>query len=462
MIKKFSIQIIIRVLLLLGTCLLLAFFYEKDFWFSLAGAAILIIIQGYTLHEYVNETNYSLSKFLEALKGEDYSVYFSPTSKGNSFTDLYRDFNTIIEIYKKNKIEKEAQHKHFQQILEYIPLGVISIHEEDLNQEQSLNEVLFFNTAAGNILGQPKHKYWHRIERQIPWFGEVIRTLSAGGQRLLELEVNGESKQLSLHIIKVRFMDKPNLIISFQDIHSEIEQKEIEAWHNVIRVLAHEMMNSFTPVSSLAATIQSMTENGKGKIIPLNKINAESIRDINLAASTINKRSQGLMEFVQDYRTLSHVPKPKITSINVHEFLENIYRLLKPELNQHSVTLIPAKVPAKAQIQIDEKMIEQVMINLVSNSIHALSQQADRYIKFQFELKAHQSILSVEDNGRGIPHEILKQVFIPFFTTRKHGSGIGLSLSKNIMKQHKGNLLVQSKEGEFTQISLVFRHLQLV
>jgi len=434
----------------------------KGFWFSLTGTAILIIIQVYTLNEYVNETNYSLSKFLEALKTEDYSAYFSPSSKGNSFTDLYRDFNTIISIFKKNKIEKDAQHKHFQQILEYIGLGVISIKLEDLEKEKSVHEILFFNTAAGEILGQPKHKYWHRLERQIPWFGKEIRKLSQGGSQLLEVEVNGEQKQLSLHVVKVHFMGKPNLIISFQDILSEIEQKEIEAWHNVIRVLAHEMMNSFTPVSSLASTIKAMTENGAGKIIPVEEFNEESIRDINLAASTINKRSEGLMEFVNDYRTLSQVPKPNIQTVNVRDFLEGIYRLMKPSLNKHAITLMPARVPSKAVLNIDEKMIEQVLINLIGNSIHALSHKADRCITITYELKPGQRILSVEDNGTGIPPQILQQVFIPFFTTRKNGSGIGLSLSKNIMKQHHGHILINTEVGMYTKISLVFNQVDFV
>ncbi|MEM8889805.1 MAG: ATP-binding protein [Bacteroidota bacterium] len=458
MIKRFSIQIIIRVLLLLASCLVLAYFYSSDYWFSLAGLMILIAIQVYTLNDYVNDTNHSLSKFLDALKSEDYSVYFSPSSKGSSFTELYRDFNTIISIYKKNKVEKDAQHKHFQQILEYIRLGVISINQEDLEEEQSIHEILFFNTAAGEILGQPKHKYWHRLERQVPWFGREIRNLKEGGKKLLDLEMGGERKQLSLNVIKVRFMEKSNLIISFQDINSEIEQKEIEAWHNVIRVLAHEMMNSFTPVSSLASTIKSMTENGNGKLIPMDHIDEEAIRDINRAASTINKRSDGLMEFVNDYRTISQVPVPKIEAVNVKEFLEGIYFLMKPSLKEHSISLIPAKVPPRATLYIDEKMIEQVLINLIGNSVHALSHKADRCIKFSYELKPGQSILTIEDNGKGIPDEILKQVFIPFFTTRKDGSGIGLSLSKTIMRQHKGHLLINSEEGQYTQISLVFNN----
>ncbi|MEL6625614.1 MAG: ATP-binding protein [Bacteroidota bacterium] len=454
MIKRFSIQLIIRVLLLLASSFALTWVIQQAYWFSVAAVLSLMVWQVYALNRYVNETNYSLSKFLEALKGEDYSVYFSPSAKGSSFAELYRDFNAIIGIYKKNKTEKEAQHKHFQQILEQIQLGVISIQLEDLEETQSPNEILFFNRAAGEILGQPRHKYWHRLERQLPWLGKEIRDLSAGGRRLVEWNVGGDRKQLSLDIVYAKFLGQANLIISFQDINMEIEQKEIEAWHNIIRVLAHEMLNSFTPVRSLASTIKLLTEDEQGAL--QTEIDHESLNDINLAASTIHKRSAGLMEFVNDYRAISQVPVPRIQSINVRDFLENIYRLMKPELDSHQIEWIPAQVPPRSLLSIDGKLIEQVLINLIGNSIHALEGRDAPYIRLHFELRSDQAVISVEDNGKGVPKEIMRQIFVPFFTTRKNGSGIGLSLSKSIMRQHKGQLIVHSEEGKFTMMSLVF------
>ncbi len=415
----------------------------------------LIIFQAYSLIRYVNETNYSLTKFLEALKTEDHSVYFSASKKGKSFANLFRDFNTIIAIFKRNKIEKDAQHKHFQQILEQINLGIISINKGDLTNVDTKNEILFFNRAAANILNQPRHKYWHRLARQLPWFEAEIKLLKEGGKTLLKVEVNSKSKQLSLNVINVIFLDTPYLIISFQDIHSEIEQKEIEAWHNVIRVLAHEMLNSFTPVSSLASTIKTMIETGNGHVIGHDKITDESIRDINLAATTINKRSEGLMEFVNDYRTISNVPIPKLQKTNVKLFLERIYILMRAPLDEAGILFEPANVPSKASVLMDEKLIEQVFINLISNSIHALTNENATKIIFGFEIKSDQTILSIEDNGPGISDDILNQIFIPFFTTRKNGSGIGLSLSKSIMRKHQGQLLVNSKIGS-TVFQLVF------
>ena len=270
-------------------------------------------MQVMSLIRYVNETNYSLSKFLNALKSEDHSVYFSTSEKGKSFAGVYRDFNTIIGIFKRNKIEKEAQYKHFRQILEHVNLGIISIRKEDLDDDHAENEILFLNRAASEILNQPRHKYWHRFARQVPWFANEVKLLSNGGKKLLEVGSETQQKQLSLEVVNIHFLEIPYLIITFHDIQSEIEQKEMEAWHNVIRVLAHEMLNSFTPVSSLAGTIKSMTENENHELLKTSEIDDEILTDINLAAATIKKRADGLLDFVKDYRTISNVPVPKIT-----------------------------------------------------------------------------------------------------------------------------------------------------
>ncbi len=438
-------------------CLLLAWFIRTAFWFTVAGISGLIFLQVWSLIRYVNETNYSLVRFLDALKSEDHSVYFSPSKKGKSFAVVFKDFNTIIKIFKKNKIEKEAQYKHFKQILEHVNLGIISIRKEDLFQDKSKNEILFLNRAVSEILHIPRHKYWQRIAKQVPWFAEEVKAIQNGGKSLVEQKYDSEQKRLSLAVINVRFLNIPYLIITFQDIHAEIEQKEIEAWHNIMRVLAHEMMNSFTPISSLASTIKLITEeDDTGVLLKASELGNEEIEDINLAATTIKNRSIGLLDFVEDYRSLSDLPTPQTKLVNVKEFLLNIERLMKPVLDEHQIHFKIGIVPPKATLMMDAKQIEQVFINLIGNSIYALENTSDPFITINCQVKEMQTILSVMDNGRGIQPEILSQIFIPFFTTRKNGSGIGLSLSKDIMKQHKGQLIVSSEQDVNTTFSLIF------
>ena len=321
MIKLFTIQVATRISIILLFCVLFSYLAVRNLWFSSIGAGILILIQVIFLIRYVNNTNYSLVKFLDALKNEDFSVYFSPSKKGDSFAKVYEDFNLIIKNFKRNKIEKEAQYKYFKYILEHVNLGIISIKKEDLINDQSDEEILFLNKAATDILKLPRHKYWHRMSNQIPWLAENIKKIANGGKVLIDLGDEIERKQLSLEVIPIELLNAPYLIITFQDIKSEIEQKEIEAWHNVIRILAHEMLNSFTPVSSLASTIKSITEDSDGNIISSENFEKDDIQDINVASSTIKKRSDGLLAFVNDYRRISNVPVPQTTQTNVKKFL---------------------------------------------------------------------------------------------------------------------------------------------
>jgi len=395
---------------------------------------------------------------MDALKNEDYSVYFSPSKKGDSFVKVYDDFNRIIKIFKQNKIEKEAQYTYFKYILEHVNLGIISIQKEDLFQEHSNTEILFLNKAACTILKQPKHKYWHRLANHVPWLVEEIKKIADGGKILVDFGDEIERKQLSLEVIELQLLGAPYLIITFQDIRSEIEQKEIEAWHNVIKILAHEMLNSFTPVSSLASTIKSLTEDEQGKPLPINQLDPEDIEDINTAAATIKKRSDGLLVFVKDYRTISNVPLPQLKKLHVKQFLTGIEALMSPVTSEASVDLKLASIPPNATINADSKLIEQVLINLINNSIHSLEGRENPTITLSCTVETNTTVIQVTDNGAGIEEKIRNQIFIPFYTTKKNGSGIGLSLSKNILKKHGGNLLVSSEVGVYTAFSLVFKN----
>jgi nitrogen fixation/metabolism regulation signal transduction histidine kinase len=458
LIKKFTLQVAIRIFIILLFCVLLAFFALKNIWFSSAGIGILLIIQVFFLIRYVDNTNYSLLKFLNALKNEDYSVYFSPSKKGDSFAKVYEDFNQIIKIFKRNKIEKEAQYTYFKYILEHVNLGIISIKKEDLFNEHSDEEILFLNKAASNILHLPQHKYWHRFASHVPWLVEEIKKIADGGKVLVDYGDETERKQLSLEIIDIQVLNAPYLIITFQDIRSEIEQKEIEAWHNVIRILAHEMLNSFTPVSSLASTMKSITESENGELLTISQLDPDDIQDINMAATTIKKRSDGLLAFVNDYRTISSVPVPQLSKTNVKQFLSDITILMSPATKEANVELKLLPIPANATIMADSKLIEQVLINLINNSIHALEGREHPTIKMSCTVGSDKTIIVLNDNGIGIEEKIMNQIFIPFYTTKKFGSGIGLSLSKNILKKHGGNLLASSEVGVYTTFSLVFKN----
>lgn len=456
MIKKFSIQIAFRILLIMLFCLSTSWLYTQQQWFSLFAVFLIIIGQVFALIKYVNNTNYALVRFLDALKHKDFSVYFSPTSKGSSFNALFEDFNAVIKLFKQNKIDKEAQLQYFHQMLEQINLGVVSIRLSDLENSNTDDEILFLNKAACDLLDIPKHKYWHRIVQHLPWFEQNLKALQNGGKTLVNVERDTKFQQLAIDVVKLKLLDDHYLIATIQDIHTEIEQKEMEAWHKVISVLAHEMMNSFTPISSLATTLKHLMEDEHGEVLP--ELDDEDIKDIHLGISTIQKRSAGLMDFVHDYRKISTVPVPHLKTVLLTEFLSDIDRLMRTIVEEKNVKLTIMSPPPRAMLHIDTKLMEQVFINLINNSLHALEGVENGVITIDHLIRPNQILVSIHDNGNGIPEAVIKDIFIPFYTTRQNGSGIGLSLSKSIMRQHKGQIYVQSEEGHSTTITLAFNN----
>ena len=252
-------------------------------------------------------------------------------------------------------------------------------------------------------------------------------------------------------------IDKHYKLITLQDINSEIEQKEIEAWHKLIRILTHEIMNSVTPISSLSETMQGMLINKNGSQKMLVEIRDDTITDILFSLNTIQKRSESLLTFVENYRRLTRVPKPVMQQVQLKPWLASIENLMREELIRESISLVIDLEDENQALNLDPTLVEQVLINLVRNSIHALEGRLDKRIEIKSYQDESATVIEVSDSGKGIPEKELKDIFIPFFSTKKDGSGIGLSLSKQIMSLHGGRIRVRSKVDEGTSFYLTFR-----
>jgi signal transduction histidine kinase len=264
-------------------------------------------------------------------------------------------------------------------------------------------------------------------------------------------------KILAVEISTLLMIDKHYKLITLQDINSEIEQKEIEAWHKLIRILTYEIMNSVTPISSLSETMQSMLLDKKGNHKRLPDLRDETITDILFSLKTIQKRSESLLDFVENYRKLTRVPKPALQQVQLRSWLSSIENLMREELIRESISLNIALGEENQTLNIDPALIEQVLINLLRNSIHALEGRPHKRIEIKLYDDESATIIEVSDNGKGIPEKEIKDIFIPFFSTKKDGSGIGLSLSKQIMSLHNGRIRVRSKVAEGTSFYLMFR-----
>ncbi len=449
--KKFSIQIIIRVLIILALALLIAFFYYKQdrlqMIFTFFVFICFLIIAVAELIWFVSKTNRELSKFILSIKYSDFSVYFPEEKKKGYLSELYKAFNSIIDSFKKISGEKHAQAELLQLIISQIKIGIICTNGK--------NEIVLMNMAAEDILGVFKTKTWTQLCKKADSFTSKIDELKQGGNNIIELKTRSENKQLIVQVGHSKLFDEAHRIITFYDIKQEIEQKESEAWIRLIRILNHEIMNSVTPISSLTETML-MILNQNEKQIDASELNEEKISDIVRSAKTIQNRSEGLFNFVTEYRKLTKIPSPKIEDIRVRELLENVEQLWKPELEKKEIQLQKQLSSKELMIKADPNLIEQVLINLVKNSIQALDKIENPQLTisaFQIEETVN---IEIKDNGAGIHASILNDIFVPFFTTKEKGSGIGLSLSRQIMRMHNGNISVQSKEDEGTVITLLF------
>jgi nitrogen fixation/metabolism regulation signal transduction histidine kinase len=313
-----------------------------------------------------------------------------------------------------------------------------------------------FNSAARKLLkiNRPEKLSDLRVVNES--LVHVFEKLKTGGRELVRLKIGEEFLQLSVYAIELTLRGENVKLISVQNIQSELEEKEMEAWQNLVRVLTHEIMNSVTPISSLAAIVEEELEPfvKEGNNALLSK---EQLGDIHLSLQTISKRSDGLIHFVKEFRSLTSIPKPKPVQLEVRSLLEELTMLHKRDLADRNIQLHMSVYPEDLSITADKNMVEQVLINLLRNAMQAFDDQQDKTIEIRaFVNEKSRPVIAVKDNGTGIEPEAMEKIFIPFFTTKKTGSGIGLSLSRQLMRQHQGTLSVNSTVGVGTEFFMRF------
>jgi two-component system, NtrC family, nitrogen regulation sensor histidine kinase NtrY len=281
--------------------------------------------------------------------------------------------------------------------------------------------------------------------------------LRTGGRSLITLEIGGDERQLSVYAIELTLGNENFKLISLQNIRSELEEKEMEAWQKLVRVLTHEIMNSVTPISSLANTVEGEIVSYLDKSNEKPDISKDDLEDIHLAVQTIQRRSDGLIRFVNDFRSLTHTPMPQFQMVSVRELFEHVSILMKHDLEINQIRFIVNVKPQNLALTVDPELIQQVLINLLKNAIQALEERENKIIELlAYQDEKNNTLFIVKDNGPGIDEEAQSKIFIPFFTTKKTGSGIGLSLSRQIMRQHNASISVKSKNDEGTEFILRF------
>jgi nitrogen fixation/metabolism regulation signal transduction histidine kinase len=407
---------------------------------------ILVIIQVIFLLRYAESSFKKVRTFLDNIKQDEYSQVYPVKFDGTETDDLHIEFNAILAKLKEDQAEKEANYQYFRSVFKHLSIGLITFGED--------GKIQLLNVAAKRILDLDELKNIEQIESVNKELYRAIHELKTGGSELIKIAHPDGIMQLSVYVIELMMRGEQFKLVSLQNIQSELEEKEMEAWQNLVKVLTHEIMNSITPISSLAGTIKSDIEQ---KLEHTESVSDSDLEDYLMGIATVEKRSEGLINFVSDFRSLAHIPAPKFSSIRLSQLFDQLQVLFHHQLENKGITFRKELDPEELILFGDQTQIEQVLINLVQNAIQAVEDSEQKLVRLRaFIDEAGKIILEVCDTGKGIEEEALSKIFIPFFTTKKKGSGIGLSLSKQIMRRHKGNIQVRSQLGEGTTFKLIF------
>jgi len=449
--KNFKFNVLARIVGIILTSFLLYEILGSDIIFLTPLLLFFLLgVQIFSLLKYIDKSNQEFISFFDSIKYDDINNIYSTTSKNSAVNRLNQEFNKVVKKFQIIRKEKEAEYQYLKNIVQHVGIGLITFKKDS-------GEVQIINTAAKKLLEISKIENIRELKPTSDHLVDIFSRLKTGGRDLVKLEIGGEIIQLAVYAIELTLTGNEYKLVSIQNIQNELEEKEMEAWQNLVRVLTHEIMNSITPIQSLAATVQDELNAQLANNQTIKGIPDEEIEDIHIAVQTIQKRSEGLIRFVQDFRNLTRTPKPKITTNKIRELLDQIVVLMQNEIDKNGITLSVEVIPEDITFNVDKELIEQVLINLVKNAVQSFDEQDKKTIQLKaFKTDKGRPIISVIDNGSGIDEEALQKIFIPFFTTKKKGSGIGLSLSRQIMRQHQGTLSVKSKPDIGTEFSLKF------
>lgn len=387
------------------------------------------------------------ASLLDQIRFDEVTTSFKTTSQDENVLRVQREMNEALNKVKQARKEKDSEYQFFKNIVQHVGIGILTFKKDGAIQ--------IINNAAKRLLRVDRVEHINELREASDALVDAFLKLKTGGRELVRLKAGDETVQLSVFAIELTLRGEEVKLISMNNIQSELEEKEMEAWQNLVRVLTHEIMNSVTPISSLAGIVEE--ELGKklnSDEVVLKKDEAE---DMHLSVQTISKRSEGLIKFVKEFRSLTHIPKPKLMQVAVKPLLEELALLHRKELADNGIGISVSTDPETMVVMADKMLVEQVLINLIKNAIQAFGEKTDRQIVMTaYQNETGNVLISVKDNGTGIEPEALEKIFIPFFSTKKTGSGIGLSLSRQIMRQHEGNISVKSVLGEGTEFILRF------
>ncbi len=446
MFQRYEFRLFIRLILLFAILFAVAFLLVKEYFLYASFLAPILAYQFYDLYQLLNKAQNEVKEFAESIHYRDFSRHFNVKHAPAELQPLREGFNEINSTFKVISREKETQYVYLQKILELVDTGIISYKTDT-------GEIVWMNESFKQMMGIPYLKTIHSLEKRDEGLYKEAINIKTGESKLATATNDKTSFKVLLSATAFQTDEQTFKLIAFQNVNEALDENEAEAWRKLLSVMTHEIMNSVAPISSLAETLKNRLHQSVEHL--QNK--EGSVDDLALGIETIQRRSEGLLKFAETYRNLNKITTLNSKKILVRDLFENLNQLMQPTLEQKEIELdIILKDPAVTLVA-DINLLEQVLINLLVNAIEAVKDNPDPHIVLTASTTSTgKTVIKVSDNGSGMSAEILDKIFIPFFSTRKNGSGIGLSLCKQIMLLHKGNIRVQSKEGEGSSFILVF------
>jgi two-component system, NtrC family, nitrogen regulation sensor histidine kinase NtrY len=447
--KSLYLNIIIRVLLIVLLSALLGYFLVVDRSLRLSIIFFLaLVFLTVNLISYLNSTNKKIRFFFDSVRNDDSNLSFPSETRNPALKQLYQSMNRVNHQIQHLKIENRQQEQYFRTLLEHLAAGIITFNDKGF--------ILHANSSAKKLLSIDVLTHLQQIERKNQKLFETISSIKPFERKLIAINAENGDIQLSLKATSFKTNENELVILSIQDIKNELDEKEIESWMKLIRVLMHEIMNSITPITSLSESLSNIYSTGGKPILP-EQVNNNTIATTLQGLNVIKEQGKGLMSFVESYRKLTRVPEPKKKMFKVADLMSRVEILYNSLEKNDSIDLTVSLKNPELEIFADQNLISQVLINLVKNALEANENNTEGKIRIVAGAdNTNHPEICVIDNGPGIPEENIDEIFVPFFTTRKNGSGIGLSISRQIMKVHGGNLKVKSVPEKETVFCLSF------
>ena len=439
--RNIYLQLILRIIFITSTAIAMAFFFLNIEYIASIFFLFLLIIQTVLVIQYINQTNRKIAYFFDAIKNEDFTLRFPEKLSVKSLEELNHSLNMLNAMIQDIHLKKQAQEQYYQEILRQADMGVFTINTK--------GHILYANPTVQNLLN-----YWPLNHvKQLTQIDQELYNLFAKLQpfenTVFELSNERGKRLLALKCTSINIENDPLLLVIVHDIHKELDEKETDSWVKLIRVLTHEIMNTITPITSISESILKYFRKGDS-FIPINEFTEHEIKNTAKGLEVIKDQGKDLMSFVQSYRTFLSIPEPDKEIIPANKLLDKILLLLDSEGENSTLKIETIVDPKDLELFIDEKQITQVLLNLGKNAKQSLYNQENGIIRFIAGINDKGNVtIQVWDNGPGIAKELIDEIFVPFFTTKKTGTGIGLSLSKQIMRLHGGSIGVVSKENTF-------------